>query len=185
MPHFPIHFGARLPRLEVCAVGQPDPAPLGGVTQPHRAQLDHTAAAPASDRRTSASPDGRKKSNATGSRRTHRLVAQPRWARKATSTISPVRISSASLGNHHQTVRFGQRRQQMRRRARRAAERLHQVLAGVLIAHQLPAQIPLAAGHRRDRGQRAGLHDPPHRLPACRATAGSAAAPSPRTPPAR
>ncbi len=72
--------------------------------------------------------------------------------------------ASASLGIDHQTVRLGQRREQMRRRARRAAERLHEVLAGVLVAHQLAAQVPLAAGHRGDRRQRAGLHDPSHRL---------------------
>ena len=66
------------------------------VAQPHRAQPHQTGGHPHR-------PDGRRPtrmhgtSNARCSRRSG-LVDQPRWARNATSTISPVRICSASLG---------------------------------------------------------------------------------------
>ena len=53
------------------------------------------------------------------------------------------------------------------------------------IPHQLAAQVPGTARHRGDRRQRAGLHHRRIGWPLRPATAGSAAAPSPRRRPAR
>ena len=96
MPRFPTHAGRGLPRLQVGLIGHPDTAPLRAIAQPHRAQ-PHDAGRHPQRARGKRPP----RMQRTGTPQVHDDmpgVDQPRWARNATSTISPVRICSASLG---------------------------------------------------------------------------------------
>jgi hypothetical protein len=112
MAHSPIAIRARLPRLEMRAIGQADPAPLRPIAHPHRPQPDDT-------RRDPQRPDiqGPTRMTRIGAQQLHGPVRSFRLAAlRQEGDVDD--LTGANLlgagGNHNQAVSLGQGRQQVR-----------------------------------------------------------------------
>ena len=108
MPHIPIDVGARLPRLQVRAVGQPDAAPHARCRAAAPAAAPTTPPGPRSGPTDIGQP-GWAGTNATGSRRDRRSPALREEGDVDDLAGGPLRAGPLY---HHQTVRLGQRREQ-------------------------------------------------------------------------
>ena len=166
-PRRPRHGSPSTPRPGRNPVRHVIPFQLGGGLPGFEERPDRPAAADSTASRRASGPDVVARpapaEPTQASRGAHHPQENSRGSSRWAVRQPPDRLRADLLGftgNYHRgSSALGQGRQRVRRRARRTTERLDQVLAGVLIAHQLAAQEPLPARHRRDRRQRADLHD--------------------------
>lgn len=123
----PIQLRCGLPGLEVVTFGRSGSAPLRTIAYPHRPQPDGSGGHPQR-----AYPSRPPRMSGPARPTIHQGLSAALGQEGDVHELSGIDFGDVA-GHHHQTVRLGQRRQQVRRPTRVVTDCFHQVFATVLV----------------------------------------------------